>query len=254
MTTLADVKQYWSTHVNDIEVVSAPVGSPEFLAQMEQYRYEKMPYLKGIVTAPDYRGKELLEIGCGPGIDSVQLATAGARFNAVDLTPQAVSLTRQHLALRGLTGNVQEANAEQLPFPADTFDIVYSHGVLHHTVNTEGAIAEVRRVLKPGGRAIIMLYHSRSWFWWLSKWTRTPVEHADADAPIVRAYTIPEIEKMFAAFRTVRVTTERFPVKTLKFKGLKGTLFNQVFVPVFNALPTSLTGRLGWHLMIWAEK
>ncbi|MGE0451712.1 MAG: class I SAM-dependent methyltransferase [Vicinamibacterales bacterium] len=252
--TLADVKQYWSTHVNDIEVIQAPVGSAEFLSEIEAYRYEKMPYLRPIATSPTFRGKRVLEIGCGPGVDSVQIATAGAKLTAVDLTPQAVALTRQHLSVRGLEGTVQEANAEQLPFPDGSFDIVYSHGVLHHTVNTQKAIDEVRRVLAPGGRAIIMLYHSRSWFWWLSKVSRTPVEHADADAPIVRAYSVDEVRQLFRAFTRVEVTTERFPVATRKFKGLKGWAFNRVFVPVFNLLPAAITRGLGWHLMIWAEK
>src|SRR5215203_4170806 len=70
--TLGDVKRYWSTHVNDIEVVDAPVGSPEFLEELERYRYEKMPYLRDIVRAPSWRGKRVLEIGCGPGMDLIQ--------------------------------------------------------------------------------------------------------------------------------------------------------------------------------------
>jgi ubiquinone/menaquinone biosynthesis C-methylase UbiE len=253
--TLADVKKYWSTHVNDIEVIQDhTVGGAEFLSQMEAYRYEKMPYLRPTVTSPSLRGKRVLEIGCGPGVDSVQLATAGAQLTAVDLTPPAVALTRQHLAVRGLTATVQEANAEQLPFDDGTFDVVYSHGVLHHTVDTQRAVDEVLRVLKPGGRAIIMLYHKHSWFWFLSKVTRTPVEHADADAPIVRAYSVSEVRRLFHGFRKVDVTTERHPVATRKFSGWKGWAFNRVFVPGFNALPQFVTSRLGWHLMIWAEK
>jgi SAM-dependent methyltransferase len=252
--TLADVKRYWSTHVNDIEVIQAPIGSAEFLDELVRYRYEKMPYLRDIVTSPSLRGKRTLEVGCGPGVDLVHLAAAGARVTAVDLTPEAVSLARRHLEVRGLDATVQEANAERLPFDDGTFDLVYSHGVLHHTVDTQRAIDEVWRVLKPGGEAVIMLYHRHSWFWWLSKVSRTPVEHADADAPIVRAYSIPEVRGLFRRFSTVEVLSERFPVKTKKFSGWRGRAFNGVFVPVFNALPTALTKRLGWHLMIHGRK
>jgi ubiquinone/menaquinone biosynthesis C-methylase UbiE len=253
-TTLADVKQYWSTHVNDVEVIRAPLGSAEFLDEIEQYRYEKMPYLRAIVSSPSFRNKRLLEIGCGPGVDLVQLAAAGAQVTAIDLTPEAVSLARRHLAVRGLTGTVQEGNAEQLPFEDGTFDVVYSHGVLHHTVDTQRAIDEVRRVLKPDGQAVIMLYHRDSWFWWLSKVSRTPVEHAEADAPIVRAYSVSEVRKLFQAFRSVQVTSERFPARTRKFRGWKGWAFNSLFVPGFELLPRALTRGLGWHLMIWARK
>ena len=112
----------------------------------------------------------------------------------------------------------------------------------------------MHRVLKPGGEAVIMLYHRVSWFWLLSKVTKTPVEHADADAPIVRVYSTAEVRRLFHAFSKVNVVTERFPAKTKKFKGWKGLGFNGVFVPIFNALPTSLTARWGWHLMIYATK
>jgi SAM-dependent methyltransferase len=252
--TLGDVKRYWSTHVNDIEVVTAPVGSPEFLEELERYRYEKMPYLRDIVRAPSWRGKRVLEIGCGPGMDLLQLAGAGARVTGMDLTPPAVRLAKRHLQIRKLPGSVLEGNAEISPFADNTFDAVYSHGVLHHTVDTQRAIDEVHRVLKPGGEAVIMLYHRLSWFWLLSKATRTPVEHADADAPIVRVYSTGEVRRLFHKFSKVDVATERFPAKTKKFKGLKGLGFNGVFVPIFNALPTSITGRWGWHLMIYAKK
>jgi ubiquinone/menaquinone biosynthesis C-methylase UbiE len=184
----------------------------------------------------------------------VHLAGAGARVTAVDLTPEAVSLARRHLELRGLEGTVQEGNAERLPFADATFDVVYSHGVLHHTVDTQRAIDEVWRVLKPGGSAVIMLYHRHSWFWWLSKVSRTPVEHADADAPIVSVYSIAEARQLFRAFTTVTVESERFPVKTKKFSNWRGSAYNNLFVPAFSALPRSLTQRLGWHLMIRATK
>lgn len=123
--SLTDVKHYWSTHVNDIEVVRAPIGSAEFLAELDQYRYEKMPYLRDVVTSPSWRGKKVLEVGCGPGIDLVRLASSGADVTAIDLTPEAVTLARRHLELRRLQGTVLEGNAERTPFPDGTFDAVY---------------------------------------------------------------------------------------------------------------------------------
>jgi len=252
--TIADVKQYWSTHVNDVEVIKAPLGSTEFLDELVRYRYEKMPYLLEIVTSPSLRHKHILEIGCGPGIDLIHLAATGARVTAIDLTPEGVFLARRHLELRGLQATVREGNAERLQFDDGAFDMVYSHGVLHHTVDTQRAINEAWRVLKPGGEAIIMLYHRNSWFWWLSKLSRTPVEHAEADAPIVRAYSVREARQLFHAFSAVKTYTERFPVKTRKFSGWRGAVYNGLFVPAFNALPRHVTRRLGWHLMIHARK
>ena len=252
--TLVDVKRYWSRYINDVEVIKAPLGSTEFLDELVRYRYEKMPYLLGIVTSPALRHKDILEIGCGPGIDLIHLAATGARVTAIDLTPEAVSLARRHLELRGLQATVQEGNAERLQFKDEEFDVVYSVGVLHHTVDTQRAINEVWRVLKPGGEAIIMLYHRNSWFWWLSKLSRTAVEHAEADAPVVRAYSIREARQPFHAFAAITARTERIPVKTRKFSGWRRTIYNTLFVPVFNALPRRVTRRLGWHIVIHAWK
>jgi ubiquinone/menaquinone biosynthesis C-methylase UbiE len=187
-------------------------------------------------------------------VDLVQLAGAGGHVTAIDLTPEAVALARRHLAVRALPGTVLEGNAERLPFGDGSFDVVYSHGVLHHTVDTQRAVNEVFRVLKPDGEAVIMLYHRHSWFWWLSKVSRTPVEHAEADAPIVRAYSTGDVRRLFRSFAAVSVTSERFPAKTRKFSGWRGWAFNTLFVPGFNALPRFITQRWGWHLMIRAVK
>ena len=103
--TLADVKRYWSTHVNDIEVIQAPIGSRRVPrgAGAVSLREDAVP--AGIVTSASLKGKHILEVGCGPGVDLVHLAAVGGRVTAVDLTPEAVSLARRHLEVRGLAGH-----------------------------------------------------------------------------------------------------------------------------------------------------
>ncbi|HUS12312.1 MAG TPA: class I SAM-dependent methyltransferase [Pyrinomonadaceae bacterium] len=109
------------------------------------------------------RRLKVLEIGCGIGTDGAQFAEAGAEYTGVDLTEAAVELARKRFELFNLPGKFQTADAEDLPFPAESFDVVYSHGVLHHTPETKKAIQEIHRVLRPGGRAIVMLYHRDSY-------------------------------------------------------------------------------------------
>jgi ubiquinone/menaquinone biosynthesis C-methylase UbiE len=104
----------------------------------------------------------VLEIGCGCGSEAERFARAGAHYTAVDLTNAAVSITRRRLQLAHLDGCFVQGDAERLPFPDGSFDLVYSHGVLHHTPDTPLAIREVQRVLAPGGRAIVMLYYRDS--------------------------------------------------------------------------------------------
>ena len=105
----------------------------------------------------------VLEIGCGLGTDGARFARAGAQYTGVDLTEAAVALARRRFELEGLPGEFRVADAESLEFADGSFDIVYSHGVLHHTPDGAAAVREVRRVLAPGGRAVVMLYHRDSY-------------------------------------------------------------------------------------------
>jgi len=253
-TTLEDVRAYWNEFVNDIEITDLPVGSSEFFDALECYRYDKIDYLRDYVGFSRYKGKKVLEIGCGVGIDLLQFARAGADVSAVDLTLNAVQLATANLAREGYQGNLRVGNAESLDFPDGCFDVVYSHGVLHHTVDTEKSIDEVYRVLRTGGEAIIMLYNRYSWFNLAAVLSGTSIEHAKKEAPIIRRYSTGECRKMFQRFRGVQIHVDRFPKRTLKFENLFAKLNNYLLVPFFGLLPERLKRPLGWHIMIRATK
>ena len=252
--TLNDVHDYWNEFVNDIEVTDLPVGTPEFFDALERYRYDKIDYLRDYVGFPRYQGKKVLEIGCGVGLDLIQFARAGAQVTAIDLTENAAQLARANLGREGYQGDIRVGNAEALDFSDSCFDVVYSHGVLHHTVDTEKAVAEVHRVLNFGGEAIIMLYNRHSWFNLVAVVSGTPIEHAKKDAPIIRRYTARECRQLFGEFRDVKIHVDRFPKRTVKFDNLFGKLNNYLLVPFFEILPDSIKRPFGWHIMIRATK
>ncbi|MFQ5790154.1 MAG: class I SAM-dependent methyltransferase, partial [Acidobacteriota bacterium] len=201
-----------------------------------------------------YKGKKVLEIGCGVGIDLLQFARAGAEVSARDLTENAVKLARANLAREGYQADIRQGNAEALDLPDGSFDVVYSHGVLHHTVNTEKAVSEVHRVLCPGGEAVVMLYNKYSWFNLVAVLSGTPIEHPDRDAPIVRRYSTRQCRKLFSNFRDVHVHVDRFPKRTVKFDNLFAKLNNHLLVPFFEVLPDPIKRPFGWHIMIRATK
>ena len=120
------------------------------------------PFLTNYVDMKGLKGKKLLDIACGTGVLTEQFVRMGADVTAVDLTPKAVELTKKRLALYGLTANVMEADAQKLPFADNTFDYVCAWGCLMHMPETEKAISEIHRVLKPGGSTLAMMYHSNS--------------------------------------------------------------------------------------------
>jgi ubiquinone/menaquinone biosynthesis C-methylase UbiE len=157
------VRSFWQENPCGTKFADAPAGTREFYRRVEEHRYATewhIPEAAGFARA---RGLRVLEIGCGLGTDGAQFARAGALYTGVDLTDAAVGLARRRFELEGLPGEFRVADAEALDFADESFDVVYSHGVLHHTPDTPRAVREVRRVLAPGGRAVVMLYHSASY-------------------------------------------------------------------------------------------
>lgn len=162
MKTVEDVKKFWNVEACGTQLVDAPPNTADFFANYRKLRYSSEWHLPTIVPFQEMKNKRVLEIGCGNGADGTMFAQHGAIYTGVDLTKAAVDATSQHFHFLGLKGKFQCENAEKLSFPDNNFDCVYSHGVLHHTAHLSTAIQEVRRVLVPNGRAIIMLYHRHS--------------------------------------------------------------------------------------------
>jgi len=158
----AKVQQWWNARPCGSTVSGAATGSREFFEEVERHRYAQEDHLPGFVNFAGWKDKAVLEIGCGMGTDLLQFARGGARVTGVDLTPRSVELTRTRFRIYGLPGRFEVADAENLPFADASFDLVYSHGVLHHTPDTQRAIDEIHRVLQPGGTAMVMLYHKNS--------------------------------------------------------------------------------------------
>ena len=108
------------------------------------------------------QNKEVLEIGCGMGTHAAMLARNGARLTAIDLTEKAVETTKCRFQMFGLEGDIRRADAERLEFADLSFDFVWSWGVIHHSSSTEAIVAEITRVLRRGGRLMIMVYYKPS--------------------------------------------------------------------------------------------
>lgn len=162
------VRDWWNGRPCGIAVSREPIGSRTFFDDVTRHRYLQEPHIPEVARFGDWAGQHVLEIGCGLGTDLTQFARAGARCVGIDLTPRAVELCERHFAVHRLSGRFSVGDAENLAFGDQTFDLVYSHGVLHHTPDTERAIDEVHRVLKPGGTAIVMLYHRHSFNYWVN--------------------------------------------------------------------------------------
>jgi SAM-dependent methyltransferase len=210
------IRNHWEADPCGAKLAAAAPGTPEFFAQVERRRYQLEPFIHDFAAFASWSGRDVLEVGVGLGTDFVQFARAGANLVGIDLTEAAVALARKRVELEGLPAVVQTGDAEALPFDDRSFDLVYSWGVLHHTPNTERAIAEVHRVLRDGGEARIMLYSRRSWVA-LGAWLRyglargkpwrtfTDVLAAHMESPGTKAYTDAELRGMFGEFSDVQL-------------------------------------------------
>jgi SAM-dependent methyltransferase len=250
--TTADVREYWNRHIHDLEITKHPVGSPGFFADLDQYHFEKLHHLLRLVDFSAYRGKRVLEVGCGAGTDLARFAKGGAVVTGVDVAASAIDLARRNFQQQGLEADLREADGEHLPFADDTFDLVYAHGVVQYTADGAALVNECRRVLQPGGEAVFQVYNRISWLNALSKLMKVPLEHEDA--PVLKKYSAGEFRGLLRGFSEVRIVEERFPVKSRLHGGWKGTLFNTFFVGTFNALPRPLVRRFGWHLLAFCRK
>jgi ubiquinone/menaquinone biosynthesis C-methylase UbiE len=224
--------EQWSADPCGSHGVEGPPGSRPYAEGLLRMRAEYGPWFADALDYAGARGLDVLDIGCGQGIDLMNYALNGARATGVDLTPRHVELAGEHLAAMGLEGAVVQGDAEALPFRDGAFDRVSSNGVLHHTPDIERALAEARRVLRPGGTATIVVYNRRSFHYWVEQFLHeglmrrgllregsmagvlsAGVERSEIGArPLVRVYSPHRLKRMLrdAGFEGVSVDVRHF--------------------------------------------
>ena len=238
------------------------------------------------------KSKHVLEIGSGAGGHSALFAKYGARMTSVDLTFARTLSTRNKFRLLGSLANSCEAlqtDAEYLPFDDNTFDIVYSNGVLHHASDTVGCVSEVYRVLKPGGKIVIMLYSKHSWHYWFNmvlcvgllkgklftgkNWLGRATEWGGKDSqmvlnPITRCYSSNQLKRLFSDFNNITLRKRGFYFRLipkigrwlLKYQRARygdhpgGILVYGEPWPIQSPLELRLGKYLGWAWFISAIK
>jgi ubiquinone/menaquinone biosynthesis C-methylase UbiE len=276
MPTQSDVRRWWSEHPMTYdwrgEIPYEP-GSPEHLAEVERRFLAEAwfaqapgaPAFSGLIPFERLRGNDVLEIGCGTGVHARLLAEAGANVAAVDLTPTAVELTRKRLELHGLSADVREADAEHLPFPDDSFDFVWSWGVIHHSESTESVVREIARVLRPGGTLSLMVYHRSSTTYWiqyqlirgvfgLQLLRARPAEIANrySDGVIARHYTRAGLTALLTPwFEDVETQVTGQMSEAIP---LPARLRHPVERVVPSAWRRAVVGRWGWFLVATATR
>jgi ubiquinone/menaquinone biosynthesis C-methylase UbiE len=157
------VKQYWNQESCGTNITNKKKFSHDYFEEIEINRYMSEPDIFAFAQFTLFHGKKVLEIGVGAGTDFLQWIRAGAQAYGIDLTPEAIENTKSRLELYQLkAADLRVADAENLPYPDNFFDLVYSWGVIHHSPNTQRCLEEIIRVTRPGGSVKIMVYNRHS--------------------------------------------------------------------------------------------
>jgi glycosyltransferase involved in cell wall biosynthesis/ubiquinone/menaquinone biosynthesis C-methylase UbiE len=243
-------------------VVEAAAHTKEWFLEAERYRYGSYaPWMPETMEFDRHGGEEVLEIGGGMGTDLAQFAMHGAHVTDLDLSSGHLTLAKENFVARGLRGRFVQQDAESLDFADNTFDLVYSNGVLHHTPNTQHVVRQILRILKPAGRVIAMFYAEESLLYWrnlvwnlglkegqLLKYSMgeimsRAVERSDnAGAhPLVKAYTRTGLRQLFEGFADIEIDQRQMEAEA---------------VPrVLRYVPRRYLERvMGWNLIVKARK
>ncbi len=163
----SEIKDFWQGHPCGEDFVGGAenykADYEKFFSNYDKFRYAKEPHILDCLKDIDFQGKRTLEIGLGQGADAEQIIKLGADWFGLDLTLESTKRVRVRMDLRKLKiGGITNGSAVAMPFADNSFEIVFSHGVLHHIPEIEKAQCEIRRILKPAGELIVMLYAKNS--------------------------------------------------------------------------------------------
>lgn len=241
-------------------------GSKEFFEAVAKNRYKAYaPWLKKLIDGIDVKDKTVLELGCGLGTDLMSFARNGAKVIGLDLTPKHIELARKLFKISNMPAEFVLGDAENMDIPSESIDVVYSFGVLHHTPHIDKAVTEIQRVLKPGGLAVVGLYHKNSWQYWVNMIflmgiyqrklfkmstaellsSYIEVSHSGAK-PLVKVYSQGDCKRVFRQFKEVKIKKDHWVRESLIIPGVSPN--------VFSLLPAFLPSFLGWYIMVFARK
>jgi ubiquinone/menaquinone biosynthesis C-methylase UbiE len=255
------VKQ-WTAH--PCGAVEGDEAAPEYFLEVERRRYAQQGWQRDVIRFDLYARRTVLEIGVGLGTDLAQFAKAGAECHGIDITDRHLEATRRNFAARGLGVTLNKSDASRIPYSDEQFDLVYSFGVIHHIPDPEPVVREIHRVLKPGGRCLVALYHKHSFFHDYMLFVRglllgrlfrlgyaglLATIEAGADGvsikPHVKLYSRRQARTLFES-----LAIERVSVHQLDLGRFGSTWPGRLLRPVLRLLEP----LIGWYVVVEAER
>jgi len=249
----------------------AKPGTKEFFENVRRKRADyELPWLYELIPFAFFRNKKVLELGCGAGYDAYEFYRNGASYTGIDITPENIERTKRHLEYYGYHPTVLEGDAENLQFENESFDVVFSNGVLHHTPDIERSFTEAYRVLRQGGEFWIILYHKNSVFYWVKlfftdqvlkfgflkrslKERLSMIEYSTSNEhPLVNVYSRRQLRKL--------LQDAGFSVKSMWVRKLVKEDLPEIYIVwrLWRFIPQGwldvIGRRFGWYVIVHARK
>jgi len=254
---MEQIINYWNKQPCNIKHSSYEVGTRVYFEEVEKRKYFVESHIPTFAEFEKWKGKKVLEIGCGIGTDAVNFAKHGADYTGIELSNVSLELTKKRFEVFGLTGaffNMDAQDLDTLSRVGRDFDLIYSFGVIHHSPNPQKIIDNCLQLLKPdGGMLKLMVYAENSWKKIMIDSGLDQYE-AQSNCPVAYTYTNDQIYRMLHQFRNIDIwQTHIFPYKIPEYKQYvykKEDWFEHMSEEMFRGLEQ----RLGWHLCITCEK
>jgi len=266
---LRKVQEYWDARPCNIRHSPKAVGTREYFDEVERRKYFVEPHIPPFADFPRWKGKRVLEVGCGIGTDTISFARAGAHVTAVDLSPRSLELARDRAAVYGLSDRIDFhlANCEELDqsIPAGVFDLVYSFGVIHHTPHPDRALAAIRRLMSEESELRLMVYSKVSYklFWIMREegiWDMSRLDEvvarnseAQTGCPVTYTYTLDEVQALLGGFQILEM--HKAHIFTWDIESYKRYEYKKdsAWDNVSAGQMAELEKELGWHTMVRAR-
>ena len=261
------IERFWDNRPCNIKHSNEPIGEKKYFDEVEKRKYFVEPHIKTFAEFEKWKDKDVLEIGCGIGTDSINFVRHGANLTAIELSGKSLEICKKRFSVFNLNADLYRGNAEKMTtfLPKNKkYDLVYSFGVIHHTENPENIVSEIKKVLKPKGELRIMLYSKYSYKLFhfmreLDKWDFSKsdevIRHfaeAQLNCPKALTYTFEEIEKLLSGFDIVEIKKDHiFPYKIpeyIKKKYVVEEHFKNMTKDSFHQMER----EMGWHTLVRA--